>query len=181
MKLANKFIISMPNMVDPFFEKKVVLICEHNNQSTMGFVINQKTKSTVIEVFEQLFIDCPEHCTSSVYFGGPVSEETGFMLHEENLDFKSTMKIGQDIYLTSSIDILESISISKLKGRWKFILGYSGWVNQQLEQEISDGSWLISESLNDLIFSNSDSEIWQNAISELGISDPNSIADIGHA
>src|SRR3569833_2366866 len=84
LSLTNHFLIAMPSLADPNFQRTVTYICEHNDQGAMGIVINRPLNLTLGEVFEHMHIasDAPDITRHSVYMGGPVQPARGFVLHE---------------------------------------------------------------------------------------------------
>lgn len=183
MNLKNCFLIATPDLQDSLFHQAVVLISEHSDEGAMGFIINSETQQDIEQVFEQLNLtSLASHNHSPIFFGGPVSENTGFVLHKATDIFKSTIKVNSEIQLTTSSDIIEAISQAKLKDDWKFILGYSGWSAGQLEKEINEGSWIISVANSELVFKNDDTGlIWKQALAEIGIKNPLNLMESGHA
>jgi len=185
MNLTNNFIIAMPNLSDPFFEKTVSYICQHTDQGAMGLTINHPTDISFSYFLSQLGITLEEESLTStpIYLGGPIETQHGFILHSNDIEPSNspqTLKINDSISLSSSKDIL--LAIAKGEGPSKFLitLGYAGWVKDQLEHEIQQNSWLNVASNNDIIFSTPANKRWERAASQLGI-DINLISgDIGH-
>jgi len=114
MNLTNHFIIAMPGLADPMFEKSVSFICQHNEQGAMGLTINRPTDIPFSELLSQLHIPLEDSSISStpVYLGGPVETGHGFILHTKNSDktWDQTLSINEHIGLSSSKDILTDIA-----------------------------------------------------------------------
>ncbi len=153
--LKNHFLIAMPRMADPSFAKTLTLICEHSKDGALGIIINRPTDLKLQEVFSQIGIEEPEICSRSpetVFSGGPVAKERGFVLHSGEARWESTLRINNGLQLTSSRDILFAMATDEGPENAIVALGYSGWGKGQLEQEISDNSWLTCVTDNSVIF-----------------------------
>ena len=114
--LVNHFLIAMPELRDPNFDRTVTLICQHDANGALGVVINRPLDHlTLKDVFDQLDLSTltsESTAKSPVYYGGPVQQELGLVLHEGVGDWGSTLAIGDNLGLTSSRDVLESLSRS---------------------------------------------------------------------
>lgn len=182
-RLTNHFLIAMPGLTDPNFFHTVTYICEHSEEGAMGIVINRPTELLLADIFEQLEITISESCIAgqTVYIGGPVQGDRGFVLHDSATEWDSTLKITPDISITTSLDILEAIATGKGPQQTLVALGYAGWGAGQLEQEITQNAWLNGPAESAIIFERPSKERWQAAADLLGV-DLNLLSgDTGHA
>ena len=168
--LVNKFLIATPAIKDPLFASSLVYMCEHNENGSMGLVVNHETTQSLEEIFKQLNIECTDKkiLDQPVYIGGPVHLQQGFILHTDAGNWQRSTEISSGIYLTSSMDILESIAINKGPEEYLVILGCSGWDSGQLESELQQNSWLTSAASIDLLFHQNADDKWQMAFDTLG-------------
>ncbi len=181
MNLKNQLLIALPDMQDTRFKQAVILVCEHNSDGAMGLVINHPIEDIdTNQVFDELGLSQP-HDNLHVLDGGPINKSSGFILHNDNQRFKSSINLLNNLTLTTSKDLLEKIATNQLKSHWHFILGYSGWDKDQLESEIAQNTWLTCPINIDLIFTTPAQEKWQKALSLIGISDYKTISGIAHA
>ena len=183
--LVNHFLIAMPELRDPNFNRTVTLICQHDENGALGIVINRPLDHfTLKDVFDQLDLSTltsENTAKSPVYYGGPVQQELGLVLHEGVGDWGSTLVVGDNLGLTSSRDVLESLSRSDGPGNSLMALGYAGWGKGQLEQEIQENAWLSVEADCEILFSVPAQQRWAAAASKIGI-DMNQLAPgMGHA
>ena len=181
--LKNQFLISMPHLAGPDFAHSITYLCEHNDKGAMGVVINHPSSANLGEIFNQLDIPCSNDNIRQqiILVGGPVQTERGFVLHKGQGDWNSSVKIGSDLYLTTSQDILENIAKEQGPESYIVTLGYAGWDSKQLEDEISQNFWLTSTADEDIIFNTAVENRWQAAAKILGI-DLNLVAtEAGHA
>lgn len=183
INLTNHFLISMPGMADPYFSKTLTLICEHSERGAIGLVVNKPIDVSLGQLFEQVNIDLSDDDIKSetVYFGGPVLVDRGFVLHQPLFDWNSTLKIDDDTGLTTSRDVLEAIAAGRGPSRVLVTLGYAGWAPGQLEDEIKRNGWLTVAANTDLVFDTPPEERLSAAMGLLGLNYGN-LSDIaGHA
>ena len=169
--LKNKILISMPHMIDPYFSKSVIYICEHNTEGGMGLIINKQFKpNDILKIFNKLSISNDEVSVlkNKIFFGGPVLLERGIVLHNKDYETKGTINISDNFSITSQKDVLNELK-NKPDTPFKLILGHSGWSAGQLEKEIENGDWLIQSTTEDFIFKINPDEMWKQAAGSLGI------------
>lgn len=169
--LQNNFLIAMPSLTDPYFERSVTYICEHNNEGAMGIVINQPLKLSLAQVLEQVDIPVSNSNLAQipVYSGGPVGIERGFILHTPQECWRSSLKLSDEVMITTSKDILEALGSDRAPSQFLLALGFAGWDAGQLEQELADNSWLTIPADSDILFQTPNQERWQKATEKLGI------------
>lgn len=180
MNFNHKLLIALPDMQDKRFKNAVILICEHNEDGAMGLVINHPLNLETEQVFNELNLKEPL-LNHTVLEGGPLNQNCGFVLHNNNQTYNSSIKIKNNLSLTTSRDLLEKIAEHEFNDSWQFILGYSGWGKNQLESEIAENAWLTCPADLDLIFNTAIEDRWQSALALLGINDFTNITGIGHA
>jgi len=184
LELSNHFLIAMPRMADHNFSETLTLICEHNDQGALGFIVNRPTNVLVRELFDQQNIEVNLEnslLSSALYAGGPVETERGFILHSSEKTWATTLSVGDSFGITASLDIIEATAAGNGPENNLFLLGYAGWGPGQLEQEITANAWLTSKADADIVFKLPAEERWKAAADGLGI-DLNLInPDAGHA
>ena len=183
--LANHFLVAMPKLQDPNFEKTVTLICEHNKEGAIGIIINRPMETLKLsDILSELEIKKDRGRLVSddhVYIGGPVHNELGLVLHAGTGDWNTTLRIGPDLGLTSSRDVLESMATGDGPSRALLSLGYAGWAPCQLESEIHQNSWLTVKADPEIIFSIPVDTRWQKAIESMGLNPARLSSQMGHA
>ena len=171
-------------MADPSFAKTLTLICEHNSEGALGIIINRPTDLKLQEVFAQVGIEQPEICARSpetVFAGGPVSTERGFVLHSGESSWESTLQVNDTLHLTSSRDILFALANDEGPDDAIVALGYAGWGKGQLEREMSDNAWLTCSADNDIIFDTPFHHRLDAAANLIGVNLPLLSDQVGHA
>jgi putative transcriptional regulator len=177
--LGGKFLIAMPGMQDPRFDRSVILICAHSAEGAMGLIVNKAMPDLKFSgLLTQLGIPrTPRGRDIRVHFGGPVERGRGFVLHSSDYraDGGGTMAVPGDYAMTATQDILAALARGRGPDAAFLALGYSGWGPGQLEAEISRNDWLTSDPAHDLIFGADDRRKWAGALRNMGI-DPLSLS-----
>jgi len=183
INLTNHFLIAMPGMADPYFSKTLTLICEHSEKGAIGLVVNKPIDVSLGNLFEQVNIELKDDAMrlESVFFGGPVLVDRGFVLHQPLADWNSTLKIDDDTGLTTSKDILEAMADGGGPSRVLVTLGYAGWAPGQLEDEIKRNGWLTVKANASMIFDLPPEERLTAAMGLLGLNFGNLSEVAGHA
>lgn len=183
MNLTNHFLIAMPAMVDPNFARTLTFIAEHNNEGALGVIVNRPIDMTLRDLFEKVEIDLEAHDIGDlpIYFGGPVQTDRGFVLHRPGGEWHSSLKVDEDIALTSSKDILHALGSTGQPADVLITLGYAGWSAGQLEDELAQNAWLTVPADHRVIFELPPEERLDAAVRLLGI-DFSNLSDVaGHA
>lgn len=184
--LKNHLLVAMPDLDDTNFAHTVTYICEHNADGAMGLIINKVTDMSLGEMLDQLDIDnSPEAAATPVFFGGPVEQERGFILHsmdnKRRQRWEYTLPVAQGIGLTLSKDILFDIAHDQGPANAILTLGYAGWDAGQLEQEMADNAWISVPANHELIFNTPCEEMARKALAVLGICPERMSRQAGHA
>ena len=186
--LQGQLLIAMPTMSDKRFQRSVIYMCTHSSEGAMGLIINQRAKNVSFgDLLRQLKItgseeDPQEPFPPTVYMGGPVSAQRGFVLHSgDYYASETTLAITNDICLTATLDILKAIAQGKGPEQSLLALGYSGWAGGQLESEIQANGWLHCAADKDLVFGVDLALKYDRALSKLGINLSQLVSEAGHA
>jgi len=181
--LTHHFLIAMPNMVDGNFARTLTYIAEHNDRGALGVIVNRPIDMTLATLLERIEVplQSQELGLQPVYFGGPVQTDRGFVLHRPAGDWHSTLRINEDVGLTSSKDILEAVGALGQPEEFIVTLGYAGWAAGQLEQELADNAWLTVPAEMDIVFDLPPEERLAAAMQSLGIDFARLSDSAGHA
>ena len=182
VNLTHNFLIAMPGMVDPNFNGTLTYICDHSEQGALGVVVNRPIDLDLSTLFEQIGLSLPERLQrKTVYFGGPVQTERGFVLHDPQGDWQSTLHINKKMALTTSRDILEAMGEGHGPSNVIVTLGYAGWNQGQLEHEITENTWLTVPASEHILFGLPPEERLAAAMALLGVSYASLADEAGHA
>ena len=182
--LAGKLLIAMPGLGDPRFERSVIYICEHDDEATMGLIVNKPLPDLGFPaLLKQLDIASgPDTRAMAVHFGGPVENGRGFVLHSD--DYRAadgTLAVGGAFSMTATRDVLNDLATGNGPNRAILTLGYAGWGPGQLTSEILDNGWLTCAADPDVVFARDDNGKWAAALALLGIDPLTLSATAGHA
>lgn len=181
--LTGKLLIAMPQLGDTRFHKAVIFICAHDENGAMGLVVNHILPGLELpSLLDQLAIDGTVHKTDMpVMSGGPVETARGFILHEGRFEQIDSLEIEGNIYVTGTIDALKAVARGEGPPNMLFILGYAGWTAGQLDHELQDNAWLVTDADPAVIFGGDPEERWGRAVRKIGI-DPSMLsANVGRA
>lgn len=162
---AGILLIADPFLKDPHFLRTVVLLCEHADTGSVGFVLNRRFENTL----DQLIPEMEAHALP-VYYGGPVQPDTIHFLHQYPDLVPGSVEIAKGVFWGGDFDsILSGIRSGEADpARIRFYIGYSGWSNGQLADELKEKSWLTVKATRQLIFHKKEEEIWKDALKHLG-------------
>ena len=171
LPLANHLLIALPMLEDPHFARSVALVCQHDDNGAMGVVVNQPSEYTLGEVLAQMQIDTDDVdlMMVPVLNGGPVHPERGFVIHDDERDWDSSLRVGENLYLTTSRDILEAMARGDGPHNALVTRGCAGWGSAQLECEIAGTSWLTAPADAAVLFDTPLEQRWQLAASRIGV------------
>ena len=181
-RLNNRFLVAMPQLQDRLFAQSVTYLCEHDEDGAFGLVVNKPLGVNLSQIFVQLnitpganFIDQP------VLAGGPVHIEQGFILHKGRGDWKHSAEVADDLYLTTSLDVLESIANGNGPEEYLVTLGCASWGKGQLDDEMLANSWLTSQVSDEVLFHLPHDARASAAAQIIGIDLSLLSPDVGHA
>jgi putative transcriptional regulator len=174
--LAPSLLLSMPQLVDPNFNRTVVLLCKHSDDGAFGLVVNRPlVTSGRVVINTEPPVETEREL--DVWIGGPVEPHRSWMLVGEEPDDAEElrgMRIAAGLYLSTSPELLRRLLEPSPPERTRLIVGYSGWGAGQLEAELNESAWLISDVDANLIFNTPPERMWEAAIRRLG-ADPTAL------
>lgn len=160
-----RLLLSEPYLADPNFERTVILLTEHNEEGSVGFILNKPSEARLIEVMEDL-----KGLDSQIFIGGPVQQDTLHFIHKK-AELEDAIELENGLYWGGNFDqLISMIDTNQFEaGEIKFFLGYSGWSPDQLEEELKLNSWIVSDRVSqELIFETLPDQMWKKAMQELG-------------
>ncbi len=159
-------LIAEPFLKDHSFFRSVVLICKHDEEfGTFGFVINRKLQTTLNQIVKDM-----DGFELPVFMGGPVENDSLHYIHQYPQYLEDAVPITDDVYWGGDFEILKklikegTVDTSKIK----FFLGYSGWDAGQLQDEMTEDSWITFAGHKDIMFDNDSDNIWKECLTQLG-------------
>lgn len=181
--LANHLLIAMPSLSDPNFKHAVVYVCENQPEGTVGLIINRPMEFPLSIVFEQLQIAPSniEQNNKPLLFGGPVQPERGFVIHKQHGEWRSSLELRDDVTVTTSNDIIRAIADDKGPKDALVTLGYAGWGEHQLEEEVKENVWLVCPYKPEILYDVPFDKRWEYAGKLIGVDMHQLSAFSGHA
>jgi len=160
---AGKLLIASPFLADPHFSRSVVLLCDHSDEGSMGFVLNKISDYTLAYLFND--DNLPE---IPVYLGGPVQKDTLHILHNQG-QILGGHSVNNQIHWGGSFEALSEGLLDNTLTKEQLILtiGYAGWSGGQLEAECKEGSWKVIDALPGILNTNP-KDLWKKCIRSLG-------------
>ena len=181
--LANHLLIAMPSLHDPNFAKSVIYVCEHTAQGTVGLMINRPLQYPLGLVFDQLQIEPSrvENNRLPLLFGGPIQPERGFVIHRPFGGWRSSLALREGVTVTTSNDIIRAIATDNGPKDVLVTLGFVGWGENQLDQEVINNTWLVCPYKPELLYDVPFEERWEYAGLTIGVKMNQLSASVGHA
>ena len=174
--LSGKLLLAMPGIGDPRFERAVIAMCVHDENGAVGIGIgHQRAGIGVRGLLEQLGLDPGKAPDGPVLHGGPVEPGRGFVLHSDDWGGQDTIQVVGLGALTGTIDVLKAITEGKGPSRYLIALGYAGWGEGQLEEEMTRHGWYPAAGSPAILFDTPSDERWETAFQAEGI-DPRLLA-----
>ena len=160
-----KLLIAEPAILsDSSFNRSVVLLTEHNDNGSIGFIFNKPSLYTISDLIPDI------DSSLKVYIGGPVSEDNLYFVHKVPELVPDSIEIGNGIYWGGDFDAIQSLLKDDILSKHdiRFFLGYSGWSELQLEEELQTTSWLIVENKFKNLFKIKHDNFWKDELLKLG-------------
>lgn len=160
-----KALVSEPFLLDNYFKRSIVIITEHNESGTVGFVLNKPVDVKINEVVEN-FPDID----AEVALGGPVSTNTLHYLHTLGDIIPNSVQVVGNIYWGGDFDVVERLITSGniSRGQIRFFLGYSGWSPNQLENELAENAWIVCDISPEEIMMPMNKHYWTKKLRGMG-------------
>jgi putative transcriptional regulator len=172
-KIAPGFLVAAPSLLDPNFARTVVLLVDHREEGSLGFVVNRPADMRIRAMVEPLGlgVDAEKVVDGPVLVGGPVAPNTGWVVFERTgaQDPQSdVVQVSERLCVSASRDLLESMVVGTDR-RMLLVLGYAGWGPGQLDEELSQGAWIPVDLDERIVFDTPYDDRWGNALRLLGI------------
>jgi len=167
-------LVSMPQLQDPNFARTVVLLCEFNlTDGAFGLVINRPTD---VPASEMISLEPPVKGGNGLrlWIGGPVQQQRGWILVAEAPEAEEFRTIREGLYLSTSPALLREVLETHPAPRARVLAGYAGWAPGQLDEELAQSAWLMSDIDLDVVFDTDAPQMWEKVIRRLG-ADPSSL------
>jgi putative transcriptional regulator len=167
-------LVASPQMIDLFFAKTVVLLCEYTEEGAIGIVVNRLTGLDSDNVLSQMKVEDRGGIVGPVHWGGPVQPGAVFLIFArpspaDGKQDDAVFRLGDEVGVSPSRDVIEAVAADSENPGAFLSLGYAGWAPGQLDGEIQTGSWIHMEIEPKVLFSLPAEERWQHCIDSLGV------------
>jgi putative transcriptional regulator len=181
-------LLAMPQVLDPFFHRSVVLLVRHEDEGSLGFIVNRPTGIKVNEILKGMEVQWQGREDVVAYFGGPVQPNLGTVLFGPSAPAPAgagaaaaaAAAAGGDLAGEATSEVLAGVSLTQHVGdlsrlaesppeRFRLFLGYAGWGAGQLIEEILRNDWLTAPARGDLIFAPDPDRVWSAALESVGV------------
>lgn len=174
--LTGQLLLAMPGIGDPRFERAVIAICAHDPKGAIGIGIGQAIRGLGLhEVLAQFGIEPGAAPDAPVHSGGPVEQRRGFVLHSNDWSGQDTIDVAGRWALSGTIDALKAIADGSGPSRWLVALGYAGWGEGQLDEELTRHGWFNVSGDIEQFYDTDAATRWELGFAEAGI-DPRLLA-----
>jgi putative transcriptional regulator len=165
-------LMAMPQVLDPFFHRSVVLLLHHEEEGSFGFILNRPTGIKVSEILKGMDVGWSGRQEAVAYFGGPVQPNLGTVLFApllaESGPEDTATEVLPGVALTQHVGDLSRLAEAP-PDQFRLILGYAGWGEGQLMEEILRNDWLTAPASSELIFAPDPEQVWGAALRSVGI------------
>ncbi len=163
--LKGRVLITEPFLEDDYFERSVVLICEHNNEGSFGFVLNNYNELKLEDISDFPVFD------KQLSTGGPVDQQHLYYIHTLGAQIEGSISVTKDLFMGGDYEQLkEKAKLGLIKSNQiRFFIGYSGWTIGQLDDELKENAWLVSEIIDlDELMNDKNNRIWEDYMKHQG-------------
>ena len=168
--LSGQLLLAMPGMGDPRFDRAVIAICVHDEHGAVGIGIgHQRAGARLRPLMAQLGVGPGLAPDAPVLHGGPVEPGRGFVLHSADWGGQDTIAVSGLGAMTGTIDVLRAIAEGRGPSRFIVALGYAGWGEGQLDQEMTRHGWFAVPGDPAILFDTPVEDRWTNSFRAAGI------------
>lgn len=180
--LSGQMLLAMPGIGDPRFERAVVAMCAHDEQGALGVGVGQMVDGFGLHaLLGQVGIDPGAAPDAPIHVGGPVEPQRGFVLHGQDWGGQDTLHVGKRWALTGTLDILRAIAAGRGPTRYIVALGYAGWGEGQLDEEMTRHGWFATPGSDTLLFDEPTATRWDALFRAAGVDTRMLASAAGHA
>ncbi len=160
---AGKLLVASRNLGDPHFAKTVILLVRYDERGVLGLILNRRTDVPLSRVLESL--KAAKDRSDPVYVGGPLEMPTLFALLQSPVKLEGAERVFDGVYLIAAKSLFEqTISARPDPGVFHVYLGYAGWTQDQLRQEVELGAWFIFPAETSTVFNADPDSLWLEMI-----------------
>ena len=163
---TGSLLISEPFMLDPNFKRSVILITEYATAGVIGFVLNHQSDVMLGDVMPDI-----AYSEMPLFRGGPVGIDTMHFIHRCPEKIEGGIPLGEGVFWGGDFDMVkELVNTYQLNNnKIKFFIGYSGWGEGQLEDELKENTWIVTDKFDpNILFNHHEETLWKDVVISLG-------------
>jgi putative transcriptional regulator len=159
-----RVLIAEPFLPGSYFNRAIIFIVEHNDEGTVGLILNKRVDFLIADFYKTF----PNY-EKPLFVGGPVNIESVYYIHNYGDLIPDSIHIIDDLYWGGNFDRLKELVNSGIaeQNKVRFFLGYSGWSDGQLKEELEDDSWIVADIPSSFVLSDSE-DLWKEMVNEVG-------------
>lgn len=169
---ATDLLIAPPAMPDPRFRDSVLMLTHHETQGSFALCVNRVTEYTLVDVLDHSNISVDSAPRVPVYWGGPVSAQSLWMIHSAEWHCEGTVMITNLWAMTSSEEMFHCLAVGDVPQQFRIVMGYAAWSPGQLAAELigqgpwrPEHSWLVAQNLGpEWLFEQPVEDLWANVV-----------------
>ncbi len=161
-----KLLIAEPFLDEDYFRRAIIYLCEHNNEGSFGFVINNFINIKLSDL-DETFPDIE----TKISLGGPMEINSLYFLHKLGDKIQNSALVENGIYIGGDFQELTALikEDNAIMNEVRFFIGYSGWAADQLESEIKNNTWIVSDNnAENILFESQAKQTWKRYLRDLG-------------
>lgn len=185
--LSGKILIASPYMISSgMFYKSVIYVLTHTVNGSVGLIVNYPINHLTFKNIhsalrtDSILQDEDANNILPIHLGGPIEPEKAFMLHSCDYDKNLLFEFQDGLAISSNVEIFKDLIVGKGPLNSLFVLGYTVWTKNELEQELTNNLWIISDVDQEIIFRENDEHKWNRALEKLGMSNSHFASTSGH-
>lgn len=168
--LTGRFLLAMPGIGDPRFERAVIAVCAHDENGALGIGLGRVVPRLGLHaLLTQLELPIDNTPDAPIHVGGPVEPQRGFVIHGLDWGGEGTVQVADRWALTGTLDVLRAIADGQGPSRFVVALGYAGWSPGQLDGEMTRHGWFDVEGDLGLLYDTQAADRWASAFAATGI------------
>lgn len=160
-----QILLAEPFLDDAYFRCKVIFLCEHSEDGSFGFVLNNYIDFDLSQIIDNI-----PTLNTRISIGGPVRNSNLYYIHTLGEKIEESIEIVPGIYFGGNFDILKKMLADgdASKRDVRFFVGYSSWSPNQLEDELAENSWIITSSSKEIVMNSGLNNLWENIMKSMG-------------
>ena len=161
-----ELLVARPGMPDGRFRRSVILLVEHSEKGAFGLIINRVAQRiSLSSLFRSFGLKAPRNVSEvDIHYGGPVSPDSGFVLHTKEYKLDETHDMSENVALSPIDAVLRAMTRGKRPEKIVIVVGYAGWGAGQLESEMRRGDWYTAPADPDILFDDDHASKWSRAM-----------------